>query len=166
MVAAERATRQRCGGEGRLILFAPRDEIVTMGRAPEGGLVLGWDGEASRAHARLQRVGGHWTVIDDGLSRDSTFVGGERVTGRWRSTDTASADELVLPVPGVKTRLRALSSKLEDVRRLDITVAHDQLHDHEGAEGQRPAQLIGTDGAGQLRRAVTERHRDGSSGRT
>ncbi len=69
-------------GDGRLMLFALRDDVVTIGRAPESDLVVGWDGEASRAHARLERVGGRWTVIDDGLSRNGTFVGDERVAGR------------------------------------------------------------------------------------
>lgn len=69
-------------GDGRLILFALRDEVVTIGRAPESDLVVAWDGEASRAHARLERVGGRWTVTDDGLSRNGTFVGDERVAGR------------------------------------------------------------------------------------
>lgn len=69
-------------GEGRMVLFALRDELITIGRAPESDLIVDWDGEASRAHARLERVGGRWTVIDDGLSRNGTFVGDERVTGR------------------------------------------------------------------------------------
>lgn len=69
-------------GDGRLVLFALRDEIVTVGRAPESDLVLSWDGETSRAHARLERVGSRWTVVDDGLSRNGTFVGETRVAGR------------------------------------------------------------------------------------
>lgn len=69
-------------GDGRLILHTLRDEVATIGRAVESDLVLNWDGEASRAHARLERVGGRWTVVDEGLSRNGTFVGAERVNGR------------------------------------------------------------------------------------
>ena len=35
----------------------------------------------SRVHALLQRVAGAWTILDDGLSRNGTFVNGERVVG-------------------------------------------------------------------------------------
>ena len=43
---------------------------------------LGFDLEVSRAHALLELVGGRWTVVDDGLSRNGTFVNGSRVHGR------------------------------------------------------------------------------------
>jgi pSer/pThr/pTyr-binding forkhead associated (FHA) protein len=48
---------------------------------------LGWDPEVSRVHALLLRVGGAWTVVDDGLSRNGTFVNGARVLGRHRLCD-------------------------------------------------------------------------------
>ena len=48
---------------------------------------LPWDGEVSRVHAELEHVGGEWAVVDDGLSRNGTFVNGERVTGRRRLCD-------------------------------------------------------------------------------
>ncbi len=42
----------------------------------------------SRAlHAELERIGEHWTVSDDGLSRNGTHVNGERVVGRRRLHD-------------------------------------------------------------------------------
>jgi pSer/pThr/pTyr-binding forkhead associated (FHA) protein len=60
---------------------APR---VTVGRAPENDLALTWDGEVSRLHATLEWIGGAWTISDDGLSRNGTYVNGERITGRRR----------------------------------------------------------------------------------
>ena len=42
------------------------------------------DEEVSRLHAVIECVGSHWTVVDDGMSRNGTFVNGERITGRRR----------------------------------------------------------------------------------
>jgi FHA domain len=47
----------------------------------------------SGLHAELCRAGGHWLVVDDGLSRNGTLVNGERVAGRRRLRD---GDELTL----------------------------------------------------------------------
>ena len=57
-------------------------ERVTIGRDPSNTLPLEWDPEVSRAHAELLRVGSRWTVVDDGLSRNGSFVNGDRVAGR------------------------------------------------------------------------------------
>ena len=71
-----------------MIFELPADErIVTIGRRTDNHLALEWDGEVSRVHAELERVAGEWAVVDDGLSRNGTFVNGERVTGRRRLRD-------------------------------------------------------------------------------
>jgi hypothetical protein len=57
---------------------------VTVGRSPENDLALTWDAEVSRLHATLEWIGGAWTIADDGLSRNGTYVNGERITGRRR----------------------------------------------------------------------------------
>ena len=67
---------------GELVLRGLVTDSVTVGRADENDIALAWDAEVSRAHARLERVAGRWTVVDDGLSRNGTFVGGERIRGR------------------------------------------------------------------------------------
>ena len=36
---------------------------------------------------QLEPGGGEWTLVDDGLSRNGSFVNGERVTGRRRLRD-------------------------------------------------------------------------------
>ncbi len=60
---------------------------LTVGRTESADVALDWDGEVSRVHAELEEVGGAWTVCDDGLSRNGSFVNGERVTGRRRLRD-------------------------------------------------------------------------------
>jgi DNA-binding CsgD family transcriptional regulator len=62
-------------------------ERVTIGRGEHNGVVLSWDPEVSRTHAQLELVGGDWTLVDDGLSRNGSFVNGERVAGRRRLVD-------------------------------------------------------------------------------
>jgi hypothetical protein len=66
-----------------LMLTAER-ERVTIGRRPDQDVSFPWDAEVSRTHALLEYVGGDWTVIDDGLSRNGSFVNGSRVHGRQR----------------------------------------------------------------------------------
>ena len=60
---------------------------TTIGRRPERDVALTWDSEVSRLHAQLEPVGPDWTVVDDGLSRNGTFVNSERVNGRRRLKD-------------------------------------------------------------------------------
>jgi DNA-binding CsgD family transcriptional regulator len=62
-------------------------ERVTIGRRPSNPVALEWDPDVSRVHAELEPVGGEWTIADDGLSRNGTFVNGERLTGRRRLRD-------------------------------------------------------------------------------
>jgi pSer/pThr/pTyr-binding forkhead associated (FHA) protein len=61
--------------------------LVSIGRQPGTDVTLGWDTEVSRTHAIVERVGGAWTLIDDGLSRNGSFVNGQRVRGRRRLDD-------------------------------------------------------------------------------
>ena len=69
-------------GEEQLVRLGRTDERLTVGRAPERDIRLDWDREVSRLHAELERVGRDWTVVDDGLSRNGTFVNGQRISGR------------------------------------------------------------------------------------
>ncbi|MEA3075782.1 MAG: hypothetical protein QOF60_690, partial [Actinomycetota bacterium] len=73
-------------GDLRLLTLAERTEI-TVGRVPENDLALDWDPEISRTHAQLELVGAGWTLVDDGLSRNGSFVNGERVHSRRRLVD-------------------------------------------------------------------------------
>jgi len=60
---------------------------LTIGRRPDSDIALAWDAEVSRVHAELERVGRDWALIDDGLSRNGSYVNGERVPGRRRLRD-------------------------------------------------------------------------------
>jgi len=60
---------------------------LTVGRNPEADMALTWDQEVSRSHALLERIGEEWTVLDDGISRNGTFINGHRVQGRQRLHD-------------------------------------------------------------------------------
>jgi len=69
-------------GEQRLLLLDQQRWRVTIGRDPAADVPLAWDAEVSRTHALLEQVGRGWTVVDDGLSRNGSFVNGTRVIGR------------------------------------------------------------------------------------
>jgi hypothetical protein len=73
-------------GEGAQAIVALAGGL-TVGRRPESDVALTWDSEVSRLHAQLEPVGRDWTVVDDGLSRNGTYVNGERVNGRRRLRD-------------------------------------------------------------------------------
>jgi DNA-binding CsgD family transcriptional regulator len=74
-------------GEQEIRILADGIERVTVGRKPESDISLHWDGEVSRTHALLEHVGGQWSIVDDGLSTNGTFVNGGRVIGRRRLHD-------------------------------------------------------------------------------
>ena len=60
---------------------------LSVGPSSSAYVCLGWDSQVSGVHAEIEPVGGDWTVVDDGLSRNGTFLNGERVQGRKRLTD-------------------------------------------------------------------------------
>jgi len=76
-------------GDGAQVVrpIAPDIEKLSVGRTGAVGLLLDFDPEVSRLHAELERLGDEWVVVDDGLSRNGTFVNGERVVARRRLRD-------------------------------------------------------------------------------
>jgi predicted component of type VI protein secretion system len=62
-------------------------ERITIGRGMSADVPLTWDPDVSRVHAELVRLADDWTVTDDGLSRNGTFVNDRRVEGRRRLMD-------------------------------------------------------------------------------
>jgi hypothetical protein len=61
---------------------------LTVGRGEDCDLALPWDVQVSRVHAELVRVGGSdWALSDGGLSRNGTWLNGERVVERRRLAD-------------------------------------------------------------------------------
>jgi pSer/pThr/pTyr-binding forkhead associated (FHA) protein len=71
----------------RLITLDDDRQRVTIGRGDGSDIQVHWDPDVSRAHAELERVGGVWALADEGLSRNGTFVNGERVSIRQRLRD-------------------------------------------------------------------------------
>lgn len=76
-------------GDDKQQLFSlePGLTQASVGRRSSSDLVLDWDDQVSRLHAQFERVEEDWTVVDDGLSRNGTFVNGERLSGRRRLAD-------------------------------------------------------------------------------
>jgi hypothetical protein len=89
--------------EAELDLVELEGDRIVIGRDAGNDLVLPWDVEVSRVHAMLERLAGAWTVVDDDLSRNGTFVNGQRVRGRRRLNDNdilrVGATELVYRNP-------------------------------------------------------------------
>jgi hypothetical protein len=81
------------GGAQRIATLPADAREMAIGRDEEADIRLDWDPQVSGLHAQLRRSGGSWLVIDDGLSRNGTFVNGERVMGRRRLRE---GDELRL----------------------------------------------------------------------
>ena len=110
------------GDAQQLVPLEPSTERVTIGRAPESGITLAWDTEISRVHARFERIDVAWTIVDDGLSRNGTFVNQHRLHGRHRLRDgdvlrfgdtlvafrdPAPASKVTTPAEGEAVRLSA-----------------------------------------------------------
>jgi pSer/pThr/pTyr-binding forkhead associated (FHA) protein len=76
-------------GTGRqtIVQLGGTADRLSVGRNPSNDLSLSWDTEVSRLHAELERIGGEWTISDDGLSRNGTYVNGSRIGGRVRLRD-------------------------------------------------------------------------------
>ena len=74
-------------GEQHLLLLTDDRGRVTIGRRPACDVALTWDQEVSREHALLEPVGEDWTLVDDGLSRNGSFVNGTQIRGRHRLSD-------------------------------------------------------------------------------
>lgn len=92
VIAAERTGypflvwRTEDGGQ-QLLLLNQSNWRVTVGRDPAAEVSLPSDAEVSRTHALLEQVGRGWMLVDDGLSRNGSFVNGQRVVGRRRLAD-------------------------------------------------------------------------------
>jgi hypothetical protein len=86
-LAAERRGRpflvMRDGERRQVIVELDGDRSpLTIGRQPASDVALPWDEEVSRAHAAIECIGDVWALVDDGRSRNGSFVNGERVHGR------------------------------------------------------------------------------------
>jgi hypothetical protein len=74
-------------GEQAIVTIAAGTEELWVGRGGSADIVLAWDEEVSGLHAQLELVRDEYTLVDDGLSRNGSFVNEERVHGRRRLRD-------------------------------------------------------------------------------
>ncbi len=74
-------------GSQRVHALEPQLRRVAIGRSAGNDIALVWDTEVSRLHVELERLGDEWTAADDGLSRNGSFVNGQRISGRHRLRD-------------------------------------------------------------------------------
>jgi pSer/pThr/pTyr-binding forkhead associated (FHA) protein len=80
------ALREPDGALTLITLDSSRPSL-TLGRRAEMDVPIAWDGEVSALHAELHCRGEEWTILDDGLSRNGTYLNGRRVGARQRLRD-------------------------------------------------------------------------------
>jgi pSer/pThr/pTyr-binding forkhead associated (FHA) protein len=69
-------------GDQVIVTVATDATGIWIGRSPSADVHLEWDGEVSSLHAQIEVVRDECTLVDEGLSRNGSFVNGERVSGR------------------------------------------------------------------------------------
>jgi hypothetical protein len=119
-------------GEGEHAIFPLGDvgSRICLGREPPAEVALTWDDEVSRAHAELLRVGSEWTLVDDGLSLNGSFVNGELVRGRRRLHDGDSfrlGDTLLLFRNPGEADARTTTPKGEPGPAVDLSEAQRRV---------------------------------------
>ena len=94
-------------GEGQVVRTLPDEGRLTLGREEACDFSFADDHEVSRLHCELERVGGHWVLGDHGLSRNGTFVNGERLHGERALHDgdtiRLGTTRLTYRIPGERT---------------------------------------------------------------
>jgi hypothetical protein len=85
-------------GDGDQQLLTLDRERLVLGRAPGSDLEIAWDPRVSGVHAYFERRGPRWVLEDDGLSRNGTFVNGERLHGQrtLRDGDVIAVGDTVI----------------------------------------------------------------------
>jgi pSer/pThr/pTyr-binding forkhead associated (FHA) protein len=90
-LAAERAGKPflvyRDTKGGQVIVALAPGTSITIGRRETNDVALPWDHLVSRFHTTLEDIGGDWTIADDGMSQNGTFLNGARVHARVRLAD-------------------------------------------------------------------------------
>jgi pSer/pThr/pTyr-binding forkhead associated (FHA) protein len=74
-------------GAQRIVVVEEGATALWVGRGEAADLRLDWDGEVSALHAQIEVVRDECTLLDDGLSRNGSFVDEQRVDGRRRLRD-------------------------------------------------------------------------------
>lgn len=71
----------------RILAIEGQRGSLWIGRSDSADVALPADGEVSGLHAQVEFIGTECTLLDDGISRNGTFVNEERVSGRKRLRD-------------------------------------------------------------------------------
>ena len=79
--------RDESGAQHVYLLEA--NHAVTIGRGEGADVHLWWDPSVSLVHAEAVSIGAHWLISDDGVSRNGTYINGERLQrtpapAQWR----------------------------------------------------------------------------------
>ena len=74
-------------GDQRIVPIAAGTTELWVGRRGSADMRFEWDEEVSGLHAQIEVVRDECTLVDDGLSRNGSFVNGERVRGRRHLRD-------------------------------------------------------------------------------
>jgi hypothetical protein len=140
-------------GAQRLVALDPETSPLTIGRRAQADVSLAWDPEVSRLHAELTHRAGEWTLADDGLSQNGTFVNGMRVDGRRRLRDgdaiTVGTTTLTFVDPQadpagatlVPAALGAAPAFSEQQQRLLRALCRPLMGDGEGVEAAADADV-------------------------
>jgi pSer/pThr/pTyr-binding forkhead associated (FHA) protein len=75
------------GGEQRIVRFDRGRSEFTVGRNAAADLSIDWDDQVSALHTVIERIADELMLVDDGLSRNGSYVNGERVRARRRLRD-------------------------------------------------------------------------------
>jgi pSer/pThr/pTyr-binding forkhead associated (FHA) protein len=90
-IEAEREGRPflvlRDGAGEQVLLPIEANAELWVGRSGSADVRLEWDEEVSALHAQIEVVRDECTLVDDGLSRNGSFVNEERVHGRRHLRD-------------------------------------------------------------------------------
>ena len=70
--------------EQRIVAVEAGPAELWVGRSESADVRLEWDEEVSSLHAQIEVVRDECTLVDDGLSRNGSFINGSRVQGRQR----------------------------------------------------------------------------------
>ena len=74
-------------GDGGQIILELSGGQLTVGRREDNDVALPWDHEVSRLHAQIERIKDDWCLVDEGLSRNGSYLNVNRITGKRRLAD-------------------------------------------------------------------------------
>jgi pSer/pThr/pTyr-binding forkhead associated (FHA) protein len=114
-------------GDGAQQLIRLDEDRLVIGRMPGSELEISWDPRVSGVHAYLEQRGTAWVLEDDGLSRNGTFVNGERLRGQrtLRDGDVVTVGDT------------AIGYRLPQDRPLNVTVTTPTAAPPEVSDAQR-----------------------------